>query len=106
MWKVNETDLSMTEGDFGIQLPVTFEGITFGQSDAIRITIKDKKNGTELLVKEFSPVTDNAVNLVFTEAESALLPVGVYAYSLDWFEEGNFRCNIITESKIKVVDKA
>ena len=96
----------MAEGDFGIQLPFTIDGVTFGQSDSVGIVIKDKKNGTEIISKQFSPVTDNTVNLEFTEAESALLPVGIYAYFLDWFEEGNFRCNIITESKLKVVDKA
>jgi hypothetical protein len=41
-----------------------------------------------------------------TEEESALFPVGVYCYRLDWYQEGTFMCNIIPDAVFKVVDKA
>ena len=45
MWDVRNSDLSMTEGDFGIILPVTISGATLEADDSIRLTIKDTQNG-------------------------------------------------------------
>ena len=106
MWNVTDNNLQMAEGDYGIDLPVELHGMTLGASDSIRITFKDRKNGNEILVKDFNNIVDNTANLVFTEAESAKFPVGVYVYSLDWYQNGNFMCNIILCSTFRVVDKA
>lgn len=105
-WEVNGQNVSMVEGDYGIELPLTISGITLGALDCIKITFKDQKNGNVILEKEFSDFTKNTVNIVFTEEESALFPVGTYVYVLDWYQSGNFMCNIIECANLRVVDKA
>lgn len=105
-WSVNGTALSFCEGDFGIELPVKVNGVTLGSSDCIRFTFKDGLNGSTILEKDFDSISQNTVNLVLTDAESELFSVGRYVYSLDWYQDGNFMCNIISSSPLKVVDKA
>lgn len=104
MWAVNGNHLTMTEGDWGVELPITISGVTFAASDAVRIVIK--KGETALVTKDFTNINDNTVNLELTEAESALFSVGTYVYSLDWYQNGAFMCNIIPSAVFKVVDKA
>ena len=96
----------MTECDFGLQLPVTVTGTQFAENDALNITIKDFVNGTVILEKDFTYIQNNTVILDLTEEESALFPVGQYVYSLDWYQNGAFMCNIIRMAKFKVVEKA
>ena len=105
MWIVHGHELSMAEGDYGLQLPVTISGPEFTENDTIKITFKTGKNGTELLVKEYTPV-DGSVDLELTAQESELFPVGTYVYSIDWYQSGKFMCNLITVATFKVVDKA
>lgn len=108
MWVVNGQNLTMVEGDFGIQLPVTIDGTTFAANDEIKFTLKTAMNGETLVEKTFpyAEISENTVNLELTEIESATLPVGTYIYSLDWFQDGAFMCNIIPFATFKVVDKA
>ena len=106
MWNVNGQDLKMCEGDWGIKLPVTISGTTLTASDELLFTLKEAVNGNTILTKTFSNITQNTIDLELTEAESALLPVGGYAYSLDWYQNGAFMCNIIPTGAFKVVDKA
>lgn len=106
MWIVSGNSLQMAEGDFGIVLPVKINGTTLTEHDSIKFTFKDKPNGTPVLEKEYTNLTDNTANLVLTEQESALFPIGVYSYSLDWYQDGNFMCNIILQGVFRVVDKA
>jgi len=106
MWAVNGNDLKMVEGDWGVELPITINGVTFSEHDEILLTVKDKLNGSTILTKTYANITQNTITLEFTEAESALLPVGGYVYSLDWYQDGAFLCNIIPLSQIKVVEKA
>lgn len=106
MWAVSGNDLQMAEGDFGIQLPVTVNGTTLTASDSLKITFKTRKNGQTILEKEFTDISQNTVNLELTAAESALFPVGLYVYSLDWYQNGVFMCNIVLCAPFKVVDKA
>ena len=106
MWDVRNSDLSMTEGDFGIILPVTINGATLEADDSIRLTIKDTQNGDAIVTKEFTAIVDNTFDFEISETETALLNGGVYVYSLDWSQNGNFMCNIIPCAKFKVVDKA
>ena len=96
----------MCEADFGLELPIVIEGVTFSENDEVKITIKKTENGTAVLTKTFSNITQNTVHLEITEAESELLKVGSYVYSLDWYQNNAFMCNIIPCSAFKVVDKA
>ena len=104
MWVVSGTSLSMAEGDWGVELPVTVSGATFAANDSLKIVIKNGE--TTLVEKEYTNITQNTVKLELTEAESALLAIGVYVYRLDWYQDGAFMCNIIPVSTFKVVDKA
>lgn len=105
-WNVTGQNLSMAEGDYGIALPIEISGVTLGQQDSIKITFKTAVNGDEVFAKEFDGIVDNTISLELTEGESALLPVGSYVYCLDWYQSGNFMCNIIPSASLKVVDKA
>lgn len=107
MWRVDAQNLIMTEGDFGIKLPITISGITFAANDSVKLTIKAQANGDTVIEKEYTDIPQSGTfNLEITEAETALLPVGVYVYILDWYQDGAFMCNIIPTALFKVVDKA
>lgn len=95
----------MAEGDFGVQLPMTVSGVTFDAGDEVKLIIKTAKNGTPIIEKTFSNISENTINFELTEEESALLPPGTYFYLLDWYEEGVFLCNVLPEATLKVVDK-
>ena len=105
MWLVNGNELKMTEKDFGIGLPVTVSGVTLGNSDSLKFTFKDKMNGTTILEKEFNGIVNNTVSLVLSEGDSDKFPVGVYVYRLDWYQNGNFMCNLIESALLRVGDK-
>ena len=105
MWAVNGHTIKMTEGDYGLILPITITGPTFGEIDEIQFTIKDKMNGETLLTKSYTSITQNKVNIELTAAESALFPVGSYVWCLDWLQAGNFLCNIIPSAVFEVGEK-
>ena len=105
MWRVDGNNLQMVEGDYGMTLPVEITGSTLGSADSIKFTFKAVLNGSVVLEKDFDSITDNTVELQFTEAESGLFHVGSYLYSLDWYQDGRFMCNIIPAARFKVVDK-
>ena len=104
MWNVNGITLNRTEGEWGVKLPVTVTGVTFAANDSVRIKIQ--RDETTIIEKEYTNITNNTFDLEFTEAESALLPVGSYLYSLDWYQDGAFMCNIIPSGLFLVGDKA
>jgi len=108
MWYGFGTDMEMTEGDFGISLPIKITGVTLSGTDSIKITIKRRMDGETVLEKTFTGqgIQDNQITLELTEAESELLPVGVYVYAMDWYEDGTFMCNLVTSGKFMVVNKA
>ena len=99
MWSVDENEITMCEDDYGIELPITLNGVDLAPNENLMITIKDAMNGVQLLQKAFTDA------LSLTAAESAQLPVGKYVYSLDWYRNSTFLCNIIPKSKFTVVDK-
>ena len=105
MWNVSGISLTMAEDDYGIELPFSVTGTTLSASDTLRFTFKTAVNGETILEKEYT-TTNNSANLVFTEAESALFKVGKYVYSLDWYQNGLFMCNLILSGVFRVVDKA
>ncbi len=96
----------MAEGDFGVELPITFSDVTLDNADEMKLTIKASVNGDAIIEKTFSNITENTINLVLTEEESSLLPVGSYVYVLDWYQNGAFLCNAIPIAAFKVVEKA
>ncbi len=104
MWSGTSDSIEMVEGDYGIGLDFNVSGATLSANDTLRFTFKTAKNGETILVKEYTP-TDNKVSLVFTDDESALFPVGKYAYALDWYQNGSFLGCMIHNGKLKVVDK-
>lgn len=106
MWDVSGYNLQMAEGDYGLALPILISGTTLGEQDSIKLTFKTAVNGDEILSKTFDGITDNTVSLELTDEESALFSVGVYVYRLDWYQNGNFMCNIIPYAQFRVVDKA
>lgn len=95
----------MAEGDFGLTLPITVSGTTLTSADSIRLTIKSAMNGTAIIERDMTP-SENTVNFTLSEEDTANLPVGTYIFSLDWYQNGNFMCNIIPSASFKVVDKA
>lgn len=104
MWKVSNNDIQMVEGDFGIELPISVSGTTLTASDELRLTFK--RGAETILEKEYSNIENNTISLSLTEQESALFPVGLYVYSLDWYQDGVFVCNIVPLAVFKVVGKA
>ena len=105
-WTVKGLNFQMCEGDYGIQLPITITGPTFTASDKVKLTIKGCLNGETIVEKDFSDISEATVNLELTEEESARMPAGEYVYSLDWYQDNAFLCNIIPAATLKVVDKA
>lgn len=107
MWQViNWHSIKMTEGDYGIKLPIVLSGATMTASDEVKLVIKAAINGAPIVEKTFSNIENNTVDLMLSEAESALLPVGSYFYLLDWYNDGSFMCNIIPWATFKVEEKA
>ena len=106
MWNVKDKNISMVEGDYGIKLPFTVSGANLAAGDAIKLTFKKSQNGETVLEKNYDTITQNTFDLEFTEAESALFEVGSYVYAIDWYQDGNFLCNIVPLATFKVVDKA
>ena len=103
MWNSTGQTITMVRGDFGIELPITISGATFTEHDELRLKIC--RNGEEIVSKTFDNITNNTINLMLTEEESDLLRVGAYAYSLDWYQDDAFMCNVIPSAAFKVVAK-
>lgn len=106
MWRSSGNNLSFVEGDWGIAEIVNIHGIEVTTNDSFKFIFKKQKNGSPILEKEFTSPDGNALELVLTEQESQLFIPGNYVYSLDWYQNGHFMCNIIECGGLKVVDKA
>ena len=109
MWEVYGTGLEMTEGDYGVSLPVRVGGATFEADDSLIFTFKAASNGAPVLEKEYeyADINDNVVLLSFDEEETKKFEANhSYVYSLDWYRDEAFLCNIIRRGVLKVVDKA
>ena len=105
-WKVNGIDIVMAEGDYGVALPCEIHGAELSAEDSIKFTIKYRKNGEEKVVKEYTNIENNTINIALTKSDTDKLPVGLYLYSLDWYKNNVFMYNIILDSEFRVVDKA
>lgn len=105
MWGGSAGSLRMTEGDYGITLPFKVSGADLGVNDSLKFVFKKKVNGEAVIEKTYEGIVDNTAPLCFTEAESAELKPGVYVYSLDWYQDGSFLCNIIEKGSLEVEEK-
>ena len=104
MWKADGNNIQMTVGDYGIKLPISVSSITVGQYDEMRFKIANQN--AAVLELTFSNISDNTIDLELTAEQSAKLRVGSYIYSLDWYQNGSFMCNLIERALFKVVAKA
>lgn len=106
MWEVSGNNIAMTVGDYGLSLPVKINGTTLTTgTDTVRLTVKNNHAATEALKQEYSVFDDNTFSIVLTEEESERLKPGEYAYSLDWYRDGVFMCNIVPKAVFRVVRK-
>ena len=96
----------MTEGDFGNALKINLNKITISENDRFDFVVCDQVHGEEIVKKTFTDVTGGAVYLELTAAESALLPVGVYVYRIDWYQGAVFMNNLSSVGIFEVVVKA
>lgn len=99
------TTITMTEGDYGITLPIIINGGDIGVDDSLRITIISENVNEPLLTKEFTNISDNTLQFVLTKDESDKLPTGVYIYSLDWYKNDEFLCNLVRQGLFEVEKK-
>ena len=106
MWTVQNANIQMVEGDYGVILPVTITGVNLKVGDTLKFTFLTNTNGEIVLEKEFNNVVNNTIEFEFSDVESALFDVKTYVYRLDWFKNGEFMCNLIPGALFKVVDKA
>ena len=95
----------MTEGDFGLDLPIKINGATFETNDKIKMLIKHQKNGLALIEKEFQNIQNNTINFFLTKEESSILKPVDYVYILDWYRNNDFLCNIVPDGTFQVEDK-
>lgn len=108
MWNTKSkgsTDITMTEGDWGVSIPIVVQGIEIDDDDSVLLTIKKTKNGKAYLEKTFTNIEANTIDLAFTESESDDLKVGSYLYTLDWYKNGEFYYCLVNNGKLKVEDK-
>lgn len=105
MLKGNGTRITMTEGDYGLPMPITISGGEIKTGDLLKFTIKQNEDESIIFEKTFNEVKNNTFDFVLNETESNKLPVGVYLYSLDWYRENVFLCNLIPKGSFEVEDK-
>lgn len=104
---IENTTIKMTEGDFGIVLPIEIETETeLIASDSFSIKIFKDINTEPLITKTYSDIKNNTIDFKLTEEDSLKLKVGSYKYDLDWYQEGNFLQNIIAKANFKILEKA
>ena len=106
MWDVKGTDISMAEGDWGVVLPITLTGTTALTGDTMTMTVKSAINETALLTKSLTFIGDSTFHLTLSSADTALLPVGHYVYSLDWAHPGTFACCLVPAGGLTVEERA
>ena len=108
MFIVNDLKINMTEGDYGIVLPITLitDEETITSDDSFVIKIFEEINGEPLVTKNYTDIQDNTIEFSLTEEETILLPVGSYYYDLDWYQNDVFMNNLIAKEYYEVVEKA
>lgn len=100
--------ITMTEGDFGIILPIELETEneeTITSEDSFVLNIFKEIDTDSLVSKNYTNIQNNTIEFSLTEEESALLPVDKYYYDLDWYRNGEFMCNLVPEEIFLVTAK-
>lgn len=105
MLKAENKTIKMTEGDFGLLLPITITGGQISEDETLVFYIKDDKKENLIEPKSYKNIQNNTFDLSFTEEESKLMKSGVYFYYIDWYKENEFLGNIINGKLFKVEDK-
>lgn len=105
-WYASDSTLQITMvvDDFGVELPLNFEDITFSANDKLNFVIV--KDGAEIISKVYENIQNNQIKLVITQQETALLPVGKYDYRLDWYQDNAFMDNLAPFGVFAVIKKA
>ncbi len=104
MFKVAESglDIEMNKGDFGVILTVNFDDIA---DTNIKFIISDL-NKNAIIEKTFDNITDNKIDLVLTEEETAKLDVGRYTWSLYQYVENELKNTLVVGKTFKVKEGA
>lgn len=92
----------MTKGDFGIILPIKITGLELSELDNIKITIKKDIDTNSIIEKNYN---SNLIDFSLTKTESEKLLSGEYFYSIDYYRNNQFMCNIIKKESFIVEDK-
>ena len=105
-WYTSDTSLQITMAvdDFGVELPINFEDISFSVNDKLNFVIVS--GDTEIISKTFENIQNNRIKLVITQEETARLPVGRYDYRLDWYQDDVFMDNLAPMGVFSVIKKA
>lgn len=93
MLRGSEKQITMTEGDFGIPLPIKINGTEILEDDVISFKILDEKN--EIIKKEYTNINNNQFDFTLTHEESNKLKPGFYYYIIDLYKNDEFMNNII-----------
>lgn len=109
MFKIQNTKIQMTEGDFGIVLPISIvleNDETITSQDTFAIKIYKDTNKNRIISKEYTVDENGDINFELTQEETAKLPIGEYKYDLDWYDSNNFLVNLIGDEVFSVIEKA
>lgn len=100
MFDTFKNKITMTEGDYGVSLPIHFIDAGFETNDSIKVTIMvDSDTSIE---KTYTDIVDDTIDFSLTQAETNQLPVGFYLYSIEWYQDGVFKDCILEKSPFVV----
>ena len=102
MWQVTSSNrIIMSEGDYGVALPITLVGATLGTNDNIKLIITQDSTEKYNANLPKNQSVANQVLFSLTQPQSASLNKGEYKYSLIWYGT-NFNCTLVDEADFEV----
>lgn len=105
MFNVKNDNISMIEGDYGLELPITITGAEISPDESIKFTIRDNSGETKI-EKIYTNIIDNIINFSLTKTEAAKLKSNKkYFYSIDWYRNEEFLGNVINGNEFNVEEK-
>ena len=111
MYKIDGLNIKMTEGDYGVILPIELETEneeTFDVDDFFAMKIYDGLNTLPLITKiyEYSEFENDTIPFTLTQEETALLKVGnEYIYDIEWYQNDIFQCCIVEKKSYGITEK-
>jgi hypothetical protein len=105
----DENTIGMTEGDYGIILPIELNlnpDTQLEPSDKFAIKIFKKINGSPIITKVYENIVNNTIEFQLNQEDTKLLKPGNYYYDIDWFQEERFLNNIQAKGLFEVLEKA